>query len=292
MMRTRIAVAAFLAAALGASLSCGPKGSEKSEILVGEYGSLTGGIATFGISTRDGSLLAYEDINSKGGVLGKKIRLIVEDDQSKPEEAATVVTKLINQDHVVAMLGQVASSHSLAAAPICQASQIPMISPSSTNPRVTQVGDYIFRVCFMDTFQGAVMAKFAFDTLKAKRIAILVDVRSDYSVGLQTFFGQAYKKLGGEIVSEQSYSQGDSDFRAQLTAIKAANPDAVYVPGYYTEAGTIVYQARELGITVPFLGSDGWDSPKLWEIGGVALNGCYFSNHSRRLRRNATCSLS
>ncbi len=177
------------------------------------------------------------------------------------------------------MLGDVASSHSLAAAPICQAEKIPMISPSSTNPRVTQVGDYIFRVCFLDTFQGAVMAKFANDTLKVRDVAILVDVRSDYSVGLQTFFGQSFKKLGGKIVSEQSYSQGDSDFRAQLTAIKAANPQAIYVPGYYTEVGTIVHQARELGITVPFLGSDGWDSPKLWEIGGKALNGCYFSNH-------------
>jgi branched-chain amino acid transport system substrate-binding protein len=278
-MRLRIFSAACLAAVLVAMLSCGERGSGKAEIRVGEYGSLTGGIATFGISTRDGSQLAYDDINKKGGVLGKQIKLIVDDDQSKPEEAATVVTKLINQDHVVAMLGQVASSHSLAAAPICQSNHIPMISPSSTNPRVTQVGDYIFRVCFMDTFQGAVMAKFASETLAAKKVAILVDVRSDYSVGLQTFFGQAYKKMGGTVVSEQSYSQGDSDFRAQLTAIKAANPDAVYVPGYYTEAGTIVYQARELGITVPFLGSDGWDSPKLWEIGGKALNGCYFSNH-------------
>ncbi|MFY9552904.1 MAG: ABC transporter substrate-binding protein [Thermoanaerobaculia bacterium] len=278
-MRLRIFTAAGLAAALALALACGSKEGHKSEIPVGEYGSLTGGIATFGISTRDGSQLAVDDINKKGGVLGKQIKLYVEDDQSKPEEAATVVTKLINQQHVVAMLGQVASSHSLAAAPICQASQIPMISPSSTNPRVTQVGDYIFRVCFMDTFQGAVMAHFAYDTLKAQKLAILVDVRSDYSVGLQTFMGQAYKKLGGTIVSEQSFSQGDSDFRAQLTAIKAASPDAVYVPGYYTEAGTIVYQARELGITVPFLGSDGWDSPKLWEIGGPALNGCYFSNH-------------
>ena len=123
------------------------------------------------------------------------------------------------------------------------------------------------------------MAKFAYDTLKVRKVAILVDVRSDYSVGLQTFFGQAFKKLGGTIVTDQSYSQGDSDFRAQLTAIKGANPDAIYVPGYYTEVGTIVHQARELGITVPFLGSDGWDSPKLWEIGGTALNGCYFSNH-------------
>ena len=277
-MRFRVLAAVCLAAFAAVTLSCGKEGSKK-EILVGEYGSLTGGIATFGISTRDGSQLAFDDINAKGGLLGQKVRLLVEDDQSKPEEAGTVVNKLIHQDNVVAMLGHVASSHSLAAAPICQAEKIPMISPSSTNPRVTQVGNYIFRVCFLDTFQGAVMAKFAFDTLKVKKVAILVDVRSDYSVGLQTFFGQAFKKLGGEIVSEQSYSQGDSDFRAQLTAIKAANPEAIYVPGYYTEVGTIVHQARELGITVPFLGSDGWDSPKLWEIGGAALNGCYFSNH-------------
>jgi len=206
---------------------------------------------------------------------------LVEDDQSKPEEAGTVVTKLINQNHVVAVLGQVASSHSLAAAPICQANKIPMVSPSSTNPRVTQVGDYIFRVCLIDPFQGAVMAKFATNTLKAKKVAILVDVRSDYSVGLQTFFREQFKQLGGRIVSEQSYSQGDSDFRAQLTQIKAINPDAIYVPGYYTEVGTIARQARELGIpsTVPLLGGDGWDSPKLWEIGGEALNGCYLSNH-------------
>ena len=277
-MRFRVLAAVCLAAFAAVTLSCGREGSKK-EILVGEYGSLTGGIATFGISTRDGSQLAFDDINSKGGILGQKIRLLVEDDQSKPEEAGTVVNKLIHQDNAVAMLGHVASSHSLAAAPICQAEKVPMISPSSTNPRVTQVGDFIFRVCFLDTFQGAVMAKFAFDTLKVKKVAILVDVRSDYSVGLQTFFGQAFKKLGGEIVSEQSFSQGDSDFRAQLTAIKASNPEAIYVPGYYTEVGTIVHQARELGITVPFLGSDGWDSPKLWEIGGPALNGCYFSNH-------------
>ena len=267
-MRFRVLAAVCLAAIGAVTLSCGKEGSQK-EILVGEYGSLTGGIATFGISTRDGSQLAFDDVNAKGGVLGQKIKLIVEDDQSKPEEAGTVVNKLIHQDHVVAMIGHVASSHSLAAAPICQAEKVPMISPASTNPRVTQVGDYIFRVCFIDTFQGAVMAKFAWDTLKVKKVAILVDVRSDYSVGLQTFFGQTFKKLGGEIVSEQSYSQGDSDFRAQLTAIKAANPEAIYVPGYYTEVGTIVHQARELGITVPFLGSDGWDSPKLWEIGGA-----------------------
>jgi branched-chain amino acid transport system substrate-binding protein len=277
-MRFRIFAAAGLAAVLAATLSCGTKGSG-NQILIGEYGSLTGGIATFGISTRNGSEMAFNEINQKGGILGKQVKLLVEDDQSKPEEAGTVVTKLINQDHVVAVIGHVASSHSLAAAPICQANQIPMVSPSSTNPRVTQVGNYIFRVCFIDPFQGAVMAKFAADTLKLKKVAILVDVRSDYSVGLQTFFRQQFRQMGGEIVAEQSYSQGDSDFRAQLTQIKSLNPEAIYVPGYYTEVGTIVHQARELGITVPFLGGDGWDSPKLWEIGGAALNGCYFSDH-------------
>ncbi|HVE65289.1 MAG TPA: ABC transporter substrate-binding protein, partial [Thermoanaerobaculia bacterium] len=171
------------------------------------------------------------------------------------------------------------SSRSLAAAPICQANRVPMISPSSTNPRVTQVGDYIFRVCFIDPFQAEVGARIAWETLKLKKVAILSDVRNDYSVGLQTFFRQHYKQLGGEIVAEQSYSEGDSDFRAQLTQIKSANPEGIYVPGYYTEVATIARQARELGITVPLIGGDGWDSPRLWEIGGEALNGCYFSNH-------------
>ncbi len=278
-MRIRYLLAGSICAFVVSILACGKGASTGSEILVGEYGSLTGGIATFGISTRDGSSQAFDEINKAGGVLGKKIRLLVEDDQSKPEEVGTVVTKLINQNHVVSMLGHVASSYSLAAAPICQSNKVPMITPSSTNPRVTQIGDYIFRVCFMDDFQGAVMAKFAADTLKAKRVAILVDIRNDYSVGLQTVFREQFKKRGGTIVAEQSFSQGDSDFHAQLTQIKATNPEAIYVPGYYTEVGTIAHQEKALGLNVPLLGGDGWDSPKLWEIGGNALNGCYFSDH-------------
>jgi branched-chain amino acid transport system substrate-binding protein len=277
-MRLRWFVGAGLAAALVSAAACGKRGAG-DEIPVGEYGSLTGTTATFGQSTDHAVKMAFEEINAAGGVLGKKLKLYVEDDQSKPEEAATAATKLVNQNHVVALIGEVASSRSLAAGPIAQAAQIPMISPSSTNPRVTQVGDYIFRVCLIDPFQGAVMAKFAHDSLKLKKVAILVDVRNDYSVGLQTFFRQRFKQLGGEIVAEQSYSEGDSDFHAQLTQIKAANPEGIYVPGYYTEVGTIARQARELGITVPLMGGDGWDSPKLWEIGGEAMNGCYFSNH-------------
>lgn len=277
-MKVRLFVAAGVAALLVGSLACG-KGGGGSEIVVGEYGSLTGTTATFGQSTHNGILQAFEEINAAGGLLGKKVKVLVEDDRSQPEEATTAVTKLINQSHVVAVLGEVSSSRSLAAAPICQSNKIPMVSPSSTNPRVTQVGDYIFRVCFIDPFQAPVMAKFAANTLKIKKVAILTDVRNDYSIGLQTFFRQSFKGMGGEVVAEQSYSEGDSDFRAQLTQIKAANPEAIYVPGYYTEVATIARQARELGITVPLMGGDGWDSPKLFEIGGEALDGCYLSNH-------------
>lgn len=277
-MRIRTLGSLALAAALAAAAGCAPGGGSR-EIVIGEYGSLTGSTATFGLSTKNGSEMAFAEINKGGGLLGKQIRLFVEDDQSKPEEAATAVTKLINQNNVISVLGEVASSRSLAAAPICQQAKIPMVTPSSTNPKVTQVGDYIFRVCFTDIQQGEADAKFAAQSLKAKRAAVLYDVRNDYSVGLRLVFAQKFKEYGGEIVGEQSYSEGDSDFRAQLTQLKSANPELIYVPGYYTEVGTIARQARDLGITVPLTGGDGWDSPRLWEIGGKALNGCYFSNH-------------
>jgi len=252
---------------------------QPADLVVGVYGSLTGTTATFGISTRDGIAMATDEANQAGGVFGKKIRLIVEDDQGKPEEAQTVVTKLVNKDRVIAVLGEVASSRSLAAAPVCQQNRVPMITPSSTNPRVTQVGDYIFRVCFIDPFQGLVMAKFAANSLKIKNVAVLRDIKNDYSVGLGDVFVENFKKLGGTIVSDESYSEGDTDFSAQLTSIKSKNPQAIYVPGYYTEVGLIARQARKLGITVPLFGGDGWDSPKLWEIGGEALNDCFYSNH-------------
>ncbi|MBI2818394.1 MAG: ABC transporter substrate-binding protein [Acidobacteria bacterium] len=255
-------------------------GEAANEIVIGEYGSLTGTTATFGISTKNGIDMAIDEVNQAGGLLGKRVRVIVEDDQGRPEEAQTVVTKLITRDRVVAILGEVASSRTLAAAPVAQQNGIPMISPSSTNPRVTEVGDYIFRVCFIDPFQGLVMAKFATDTLKAKNVAVLRDIKNDYSVGLADVFVENFKKMGGSIVSDQSYSEGDTDFSAQLTAIKARNPEAIFLPGYYTEVGLVARQAKNLGITVPLLGGDGWDSPRLLEIGGEALNGSYYSNHS------------
>jgi branched-chain amino acid transport system substrate-binding protein len=262
--------------AFSALTSCQP---QTDEILIGEYGSLTGGTATFGTSTHDGVMLALEEINGAGGVLGKKIRVLTEDDQSKPEEAVTAVLKLIKQNGVKAVIGEVASSRSLAAAPVCQSSQVPMLSSASTNPKVTQVGDYIFRACFIDPFQGSTMAKFAFNTLKARRYAILTDSKNDYSVGLTEFFRDTIKKLGGEILIEESYAEGDIEFKAQLTSIKGHSPDAIYVPGYYTECALIARQAKELGLNAPLLGGDGWDSPKTVEIGGKAVEGVYFTNH-------------
>jgi branched-chain amino acid transport system substrate-binding protein len=267
------------AAALAVGLLACNKKENKDEIVIGEYGSLTGATATFGLSTQKGVAMAIEAINASGGVLGKKLRVIVEDDQGKPEEAQTVVTKLINKDRVVAVLGEIASSNSLAGAPVCQQNRIPMVSPGSTNPKVTLVGNYIFRVCFIDPFQGLVMAKFATNTLKLKNVAILRDIKSDYSMGLADFFKENFTKMGGTIITDESYSQGDKDFNAQLTSIKATHPDGIFVPGYYTEVGLIARQARKLGITVTLMGGDGWDSSKLWEIGGEALNGCYYSNH-------------
>jgi branched-chain amino acid transport system substrate-binding protein len=261
------------------STSAKASAASANEILVGEYGSLTGSEATFGVGTDNGVKMAFEEINKAGGIKGKQLKLITLDDQGKSEEAASVVTRLITQNNVIAVIGEVASSRSLAAAPIAQQNKIPMISPSSTNPKVTEVGDYIFRVCFIDPFQGTVMAKFSAENLKAKRVAVLRDVKSDYSVGLADFYIKKFKELGGEIVSDQSYQSGEMDFKAQLTQIKSSKPDAIFVPGYYTEVGLIARQARQLGLTVPLLGGDGWDSSKLYEIGGTAINGSYFSNH-------------
>jgi branched-chain amino acid transport system substrate-binding protein len=252
------------------------------DIVVGEFASLTGSEATFGINSNNGVQLAVDEINSTGGLLGgRKIKVVVEDDQSKAGQPSAAVKKLIASDKAIAIVGEIASSRSLEAAPICQEAKVPMISPGATNPAVTEKGDYIFRVCFIDPFQGTVMAKFALENLKAKKVAVLMDVKTDYSKGLAQYFSEYFKSHGGEIVVERSYSGGggDRDFRAQLTAIKAAQPDAIFVPGYYTEAGLIGKQARSLGIKVPLLGGDGWDSPKLGEIASGALDGCYFSTH-------------
>ena len=264
---------------LVALTSCSGDQGAADEILIGEYGSLTGTTATFGISTMNGIEMALDEVNESGGLLGKTVRVIVEDDQGRPEEAQTVVTKLITSNRVVAVLGEVASSRTLAAAPVAQQYGIPMVSPSSTNPAVTEVGDFIFRVCFIDPFQGFVMAKFASQSLQMTDVAVLRDIKNDYSVGLADVFVENFVAMGGTIVADEGYSEGDTDFSAQLTSIRARRPQAIFVPGYYTEVGLIARQAKSLGIEAPLLGGDGWDSPSLIEIGGEALEGSYFSNH-------------
>jgi branched-chain amino acid transport system substrate-binding protein len=248
-------------------------------IKLGEYASLTGKEAGFGQTSHHGVVLALEEINAAGGVLGRPLELAYEDNQTKPGESATVVKKLISRDKVVALIGEVSSGRSLEAAPIAQAAHIPMVAPAATNPKVTQVGNYIFRVCFIDPFQGTVMAKFAQNDLKAKKVAILSSVSNAYSLGLAKFFKETFTANGGVVAEEKNFSEGDKDFRAQLTAVKAAGVDAVFVPGYYTESALIVRQARDLGLTVPFFGGDGWEDEQLLKIGGEALNGCFYSTH-------------
>lgn len=282
---TRIFLTILLVTSIFASISCVQKGGTGTTaptgdtIKVGYYGDMTGQTSSFGQSTKNGIELAFEEINKAGGVNGKQLQLVPEDDQGRPEQAKTVVSKLINQDKVVAVLGEVASTNSLAAAPVAQEAKIPMITPSSTNPKVTEVGDYISRVCFIDPFQGSTMAKFAAMTLKAKTAAILGDVNSDYSKGLTQFFEEEFKKQGGSVVAKEAYTQNDPDFKGQLTKIRNLNPDVIYVPGYYGQVGIIAKQARELNMTQPLLGGDGWDSPELWKLGGESLKNSYISNH-------------
>ena len=250
-----------------------------NKIVLGHYASLTGETAQFGQSTRKGVDLAMEQLNAAGGFQGKPVEVITYDDQGKQEEAVSTVTKLISQDNVLAVIGEVASSLSLVAADVAMRHKIPMLSPASTNPNVTKKGEYIFRICFIDSFQGEVMAKFATENLKAKTAAIIRDVKQDYSVGLADYFKKAFEAKGGTILTDTSYQSKDTDFRAQLTEIKAKNPDVIFLPGYYNDVALVMKQGRQLGITAPFLGGDGWTSDDLLKVAGKAADGSYYSSH-------------
>ena len=269
----------LILASVVAVTGCGGEGSERQGIKVGFFGALTGPTATFAQSGKNGATLAVAEINAAGGVLGKPLVLLSEDDRGEASEAASVVSKLITRDHVVALIGENASSRTLAAAPIAQSYKVPMVSPSSTNIEVTKKGDYIFRVCFIDSYQGQALATFARRDLKAQTAAILIDARSDYSVGLAEAFRKAFETAGGKVIDVLKYTEGDADFSAQLTSLRPQNPDVLVVPGYYTDAGLIARQAKSLGLSATLLGADGWDSPKLVEIGGEAVEGSYLSNH-------------
>jgi branched-chain amino acid transport system substrate-binding protein len=263
---------------------CG--GSDSKSIKIGLLNEMTGGNATFGTSSANGAKMAIKEANAKGGVLGKQIQAVIADNKSEPSESVNAMTKLVTQDKVVAVTGIFASSNAIAASSVAEASKMPLLAVGATNPKVTvdeksgKVKDYTFRVCFIDPFQGTVGANFVLNTLKLKQAVTLIDSSSDYSKGLAAFFKEAFIKGGGSMLAEESYLQKDQDFKTILTKIKALNPQVIYVPGYYEEVGKIVKQARELGITAPVVGGDGWDSPKLVEIGtAAALNNTYFTNH-------------
>jgi len=273
-----------MASAVGCKKSAPDSGGEGAhldapEVVIGHYASMTGSTAHFGQDTDRGVRMAIDEANAQGGVLGKKLKLVTLDTRGDSAEAANAVSRLIDVEKVSAVLGEVASSLSLAGGRVAQRRKIPMISPTSTNPKVTEIGDYIFRVCFIDPFQGKVMATFARANLKLDKVAVLKDVKNDYSIGLAAAFQKAFTELGGSIVAEQSYSQGDTDFSAQVTAIRGSGAQALFVPGYYSEVGSIARTADRLGLKIPLLGGDGWDSPDLFKIGGSAINGSYFSDH-------------
>jgi branched-chain amino acid transport system substrate-binding protein len=275
-----IAVAGGVAVALAVVLPVFSAAAPVGEpIKLGSLASMTGLNSTFGQSTDKGIRLAAEEKNKAGGLLGRPVEIDTADTESSADKTPLAVLKLLEQDKVVAILGEVASSRSMAAAPACQQAKIPMLSPSSTNPKVTKLGSYIFRSCFIDDFQGVIIAKFTAEELKLKKAALLTDTKNDYSTGLTSILNEDYPKRGGTIVAKETYQAGDTNFKTQLTNIKRANPEIVFLPGYYTEIALIVNQARELGITCPFIGGDGWDSDITLKDGGKAVEGCYFTNH-------------
>lgn len=254
-------------------------GPDRSRIKIGFFGDLSGPTFNFGESAKNGVIMAADEINLAGGIDGRRLDVVLDDDGGSPEKSATLAGTLIDKDKVIAIIAAGTSGNSRAAAPKAQSSKVPFISPSSTDPAVTQVGDYIFRACFVDAFQGEVMARFAFNTLKAKKAAILFDFNSPYGRGLTDYFELSFSKLGGQIVGKLSYTQGDVDFKGQLSTIRSSEPDVVYIPGYYGDVAVIAKQARAIGLVQPLLGADGWDAPELWQLGGDALNGSFITTH-------------
>ncbi|MEA5092628.1 Leucine-specific-binding protein [bioreactor metagenome] len=281
----KLAAAGILVTLMALSVTgCGGK-SEK-DIKIGLLNEMTGGNATIGTAAANGAKMAIKEINAKGGVLGKQLKAVSADNKSEPAEAANAMTKLLMQDNVVAVTGTFSSSNAIAAASVAESAKKPYLIAGATNPKVTvdpktkKVKKYIYRVCFIDPFQGTVAANFASNNLKATKAAMLIDNSSDYSKGLGEFFQAAFVKAGGTVVANEAYLQKDTDFKATLTKIKAQGADVLFVPGYYEEVGKIVKQAREMGLTMPIVGADGWDSPKLAEIAGEkALNNTFFTNH-------------
>ena len=256
---------------------------DNDSVKIGVSAPLSGDIAALGQSTRNAILLAQEEINAKGGIrlngAMKKVTFIIEDDENKPESTATVFQKLISQDKVVAIIGSQSSKCSNAGAPIAESAAIPQISPWSTNPNVTRGKKFVFRACFIDPFQGKVVANFAMNRLKAKTAAVLYDVASDYNKGIAEVFRDEFARSGGKIVGFETYNTNDKDFSAQLSKIRGASPDILFLPNYFNEVPLQIQQARKLGLTCKIMGSDSWDNPDLIKLGGKEMEGTYFTNH-------------
>ncbi len=248
-------------------------------VRIGVFLSLTGATAAYGISTLNSFKLATEEVNSAGGINGRKVELITEDDHSNTDEVAGLVTKLIKQDRVHALLAEPISTRAMIAAPIAQENKIVMISPAAVKPEVTMQGDYIFRACFVSSSEAEAIAAFATNKLRAKRGAIILDGKNDYAVVLAGFFSEYFKKFGGKIVSRQNYEANDKDVSSQLKAINAVKPDVIFAPGFYTTAGTVAREVKLQRIKAILIGSDGWDSPSLLDGAGDAFVGVYFANH-------------
>jgi branched-chain amino acid transport system substrate-binding protein len=278
---TRIAprTFAFVRVLLSACIALALSWRAGAEVKVGAVSCLTGELSTFGVSSIQGARLAVDGLNGNGGVLGQKLELLVEDNGSKAGEAATIARKLLTQDHVVAILGDLTSSATMEAAPLAQAAGVPLLTPTATGEEITKIGDYIFRSCFLNSFSGQVMVRFALARFNATRAVVLTDVKQDYSVGLAAVIKAYFQGHGGKDLLELSFSSGDTDFRAQLTRARAFRPDVIFVPAYYPEAGLILRQARQLEIKSRFVGGEGWDSPTLLQVAGKSADGTYYVNH-------------
>ena len=286
MLKRKVAIAMSFAMVMGLLAGCSSastssaSGDKKGTIKIGAVMALTGTVSTYGKSGQNGIKLLEKQVNSAGGINGQKVQFIFQDDEGKPDNSATVGTKLISEDKVVAIVGPLTSGCCEALGPIASNFKVPMVTGTGTNPDVTKKGgDYVFRTCFIDPFQGSVIAKFANEDLKAKTAAILYDNSNDYSKGLAEFFEKSFTAAGGKIVAKETYATKDQDFKAQLTKIKPKNPEVLLLPDYYGTVGVIAKQARALDIKVPLLGGDGWDSSDLFKIGGDAVNNSYISNH-------------
>jgi len=286
-MRRLLAIILVCALIAGVGVGCKKAEVKPTEQVVnlGSIEPLTGGSATFGISGNKGSVMAVEEFNTAGGAMvdGVKttINFIGEDDTGSPEVGASAIQKLINDSKVIGIISAGTSKVALAIGPIAQAAGVPMIASVSTNLGVTLLGDYIFRACFIDSFQGTVMANYAYNTLKVKTAAVLYDNGNDFNKGLAEVFKTVFEKDGGKVVSYEAFTDEDKtvDYKAQLTKIKAAKPEFLFLPNYYGASALILKQAREMGLNVPAGGCDGWDSTELVKIGGAAVEGGVFPSH-------------